>query len=620
MTKINILDKNTYNKIAAGEVVERPSSVVKELIENSIDANATKIDIEIENGGKSLIKITDDGCGIESDQLKTALLAHATSKIKTAEDIDSVLTLGFRGEAIPSIASVSKLKIISKPKDQKDAYSIECNGGENGYFGINGGSDGTTVIVKDLFFNVPARLKFLKTDKSEESEIISMVSKLMLANPDIAFTLTVNGKNILQTYGDGLESCMVVIYGAKIIDDCFYIETIKNGLKFTGYIGKHYLSKPNSTYQSLFINGRYVNNSTIKSAITNAYAPYMMKRQYPFFVLSIQMPTEIVDVNVHPAKAEVRFINNQIIYGSVFSVVSHVLDGTSKALDIVKNSSIDEITKDKKLSDEIIKEYVKHNDFSEFKKQQYSMRTLEVNDNLGAKSLIDLDFDKPKEPIEDIFAENKAYLERQQKLQESKTVEEQKINLGIVNDLTYIGTALSTYLIFQSGDNLYFVDQHAAHERILYDKFRSTIGSSIAQPLLVPYVFTVNSTEYQNIVDKLDEINSIGIEISEFGNNSFKVSAVPTVLDNIDLKLFFDSILQENNQFKATDLKDVIKDKLATMACRAAIKAGDKLEKSDVDTLIELMKNDMGLRCPHGRPVACLISKTEIEKWFKRIV
>ncbi len=341
---INILSKEIYNKIAAGEVVDRPYSVVKELVENAIDAEATEITVEIEGGGKKKVRVTDNGKGISKEDLPRAYLPHATSKLKSAEDLFTVATLGFRGEALASIAAVSRMKIVSK-RNGENAYSLSSEGGLLGEVGEAAGANGTEVTVENLFFNTPARLKFLKSDMQEEGEVSNMMARFLLSRPKIAFTYYVNGKLKYRSYGDGPESALAAVYGADTVEKCYEISAEKHGIRIYGYLGNQNFSKSNRSYQSLFVNGRFVVNQTVAAAVTNAYGAYLMKRQYPFFVLFLDVPAEIVDVNVHPTKADVRFADNQIIYGCVYSVVSAVLDGNSKALEYlvpVKNSAVQE--------------------------------------------------------------------------------------------------------------------------------------------------------------------------------------------------------------------------------------------------------------------------------------
>ena len=334
MAKINILPAKVYNRIAAGEVVDRPYSVVKELIENALDAGATEIEISIEKGGKQLIRVVDNGCGIGRDDLHSAFLPHATSKIAKAEDLENILTLGFRGEAVASIAAVSKMTITSKTAEG-ECYSLTSNGGELSEITQVAGENGTDVCVEMLFFNTPVRLSFLKSDKAEETEITNFVSRFILNRADVSFTYYVDGKKVLQSFGGGEEEAIVGVYGASILQNCYEIRAEKHGIKIRGYIGNQNFSKPNKSYQSVFLNGRYVVNATVSAAMMGAYKSYLMKRQYPFYVLYIDVPTQIVDVNVHPNKIDVRFADNQMIYGCLYSVVAAVLDGQSKALEYI---------------------------------------------------------------------------------------------------------------------------------------------------------------------------------------------------------------------------------------------------------------------------------------------
>ena len=330
--KINLLTADVYNRIAAGEVVDRPYSVVKELVENAIDAGATEITVEVLQGGKKLVRITDNGCGIEKEDLKSAFLPHATSKLKHADDLEHIATLGFRGEAVASIAAVSDMKIVSKTAEG-EAYSLSCNCGVMGEPARDGGANGTCVTVENLFRNTPARLKFLKSDGQEEADIANMVTRFILSRPEISFTYFTEGRVKYRSFGDGLRSALAVVYGAKTLADCYEISADKHGIRLSGFIGNQNFSKPNRNYQSLFVNGRYVVNQTVSTAVAGAYGEYLMKRQYPFYVLFLEVPPEIVDVNVHPNKADVRFADNRVIYGSVYSVLSAVLDGNSRALE-----------------------------------------------------------------------------------------------------------------------------------------------------------------------------------------------------------------------------------------------------------------------------------------------
>jgi len=623
--KINLLSSKIYNRIAAGEVVERPFSVVKELVENSIDSGADNIQIEIENGGISSIKITDNGCGIEKSELKKALLPHATSKISKLDDLDNICSLGFRGEALSSIASVSKITIISKPKDQELGGTISCDGGDFNDISDCVTLDGTTIIVNNLFYNTPVREKFLKSERSEENEITATVSRFIMGNPSISFKYIVDGKTIYNSFGDGFDSAIACIYGIDTISNCYYIDAEKNGIKINGYIGKHNFTKGNRSYQTTFVNGRYVVNQTISSSISNAYSSYLMKRQYPFYVLRITLPTEIVDVNVHPNKLDVRFANNQIVYGALYSVISKVLDGSSEVLNIVKTNTDNN---DKNTDDNIVN-YATHNANKNDIKPKFEPLVLNESKSIkfNEEEFKTKETQNSNNDVIDIFAENKLYLEKieKEKIERLNNNNNNSIvqdNITSLKEIRFVGQVLNTYLVFEDGIDLYFADQHAAHEKILFDKLNQSLTNAniISQPLLLPFVLNVNSSEFDFLLSKIDLLNSIGIEISEFGINAFKVSAIPSCLIDMNLKNFFDDILNDLTSLRNLTVNDLLIEKLAQKACKSAIKSGDKLSQLEIDTLLEKLKENIGLKCPHGRPVVIKITRMEIDKWFKRIV
>lgn len=637
--KINLLTADVYNRIAAGEVVDRPYSVVKELIENAIDAGATEIAVEIEKGGKKLVKVTDNGSGIEKDDLPHAYHPHATSKLKKAEDLEVIATLGFRGEAIASIASVSRMNIVSKTKEG-EAHSLSCTGGVLGTVCPAGGANGTCVTVEDLFYNTPARLKFLKSDGQEEGDVTGMISRFILSRPEIAFNFTADGKVKYRSFGDGLQSALAVVYGADILRNCYEISADKHGIRLRGYIGNQNFSKANRSYQSLFVNGRYVINQTVSAAVTNAYASYLMKRQYPFYVLFLDVPPEIVDVNVHPNKADVRFADNQIIYGSVYSVVSAVLDGNSRALEYLVSSDLPE-ARIQSTAKEIVTPAVTAAEKHAAKNEAAVSQTPPVLNMTLEEAKKELSFDIPptggRTPVgrdfftpnvmevhspkpstvraqEDFFEENKRFL-----AEKEKKAEQEKL---YVRSLAFKGELFRTYLIYESGDAAYLIDQHAAHERLIYDRLRDRCERRdvISQPMLLPYILNVNAQEFSFLEKNLPLLSELGFEIGEFGDNSFKVSAVPADLKNIDLEEFFGEVLSSMESLRAVKLADILKDKLATAACKAAVKGGEVLTDEEVRALMEKMGGNMGLKCPHGRPVAVKVSRTELEKLFKRIV
>lgn len=619
MSKINVLSSKIFNRIAAGEVIERPASVVKELVENSIDAKAKNVTIEIQGGGLSFIKITDDGVGIDKNDLKLAVLPHATSKISNLSDLDCIETLGFRGEALASVAAVSKLSITSKPLTQSVAANIYIEGGVIGDVFDAAGADGTEITVSNLFFNAPVRAKFLKSERSEENEIMQTVARFIMGNYNVSFKLIVDGKVVLQSFGDGMESAFVSVNGVDAVNNCFYLETEKNGIVISGYIGKHNFTKSNRSYQTVFINGRYVVNQTVSSAISNAYSSYLMKRQYPFYVLNISIPANAVDVNVHPNKIDVRFINNQIIYGSVYSVVSKVLDGTSEILSILSaekkdddslNNKFQKTDNDIKITNNIGKDYVLHNTTDTI------FDSIKVSDSNNIKSEI-LSQQVSPQKNDSIFLENKVYLE---KLANEQKIKQQSIE--IKKELRLIGQALNTFLILEDGESLYLIDQHAAHERLLFDKLNASLikFDVISQPLLIPYNLSVNAMEYDFLLERLGALKNMGIEIDEFGLNTFRITSIPVVLADINLDKFFKDVLSDLNELKSITLSSLLMERLAQKACKSAIKSGDGLSDNEIKTLVDALKGNLGLKCPHGRPIAVKISRTEIDKWFKRIV
>ena len=681
MSKINILSAQVYNRIAAGEVVDRPYSVVKELVENAIDAGATEIEIYVEGGGKQLIRVVDNGGGISRDDLHAAFLPHATSKIAKADDLERIMTLGFRGEAVASIAAVSKMTITSKVSGE-NCYRLTSDGGKLGEIVEAAGGDGTDVSVEMLFFNTPVRLGFLKSDKSEETDITNFVSRFILNRPDISFRYYVGGKRILQSFGGGEEEAVVGVYGASILKDCYKIDASKHGIRLRGYIGNQNFSKPNKTYQSVFLNGRYIINSTISAAVSNAYASYLMKRQYPFYVLYIDMPTEIVDVNVHPNKADVRFADNQTVYGCIYSVISAVLDGQPKALEYLvsdKTAVASEIDAEPEKVVSPKAAPVSAVPFSAPKKE----KPRNAPSNNSAKGVVSFSYEdarrelekvrpskttsmelpfepEPKAeenavPVQSVPAEKKSLRETYADLQVEKNILEvnspeaapavktegnskdffaenkrfleeletkAKQNKIDVSSCAYAGKLFNTYLLYERGDEVYIIDQHAAHERLIFDRLKEQMRTRkvLQQPMLLPYVLNLNAFESAFIREKMENIREMGFDIDEFGNNAFKVSAVPLDLQSIDLALFFNEILGDISGYRSIKLEDLLKDKLATAACKAAVKGGMDLTREETDRLFRLMDGNMGLKCPHGRPVVVKMTKTELEKMFKRIV
>ncbi len=696
MSKINILPAKVYNRIAAGEVVERPYSVVKELVENAIDAGATEIEIYVEQGGKQLVRVVDNGSGIERDDLHAAFLPHATSKIATADDLNNVMTLGFRGEAVASIASVSKMTITSKTENGK-CYRLTSDGGVLGEITEAAGEKGTEVRVEMLFFNTPVRLGFLKSDKAEEADITTFVSRFILSRSDIAFTYYVNDKKVLQSFGGGDEEAFVSVYGAEILSKCYKIDAERNGMRVRGYIGNQNFYKPNKSYQSVFLNGRYISNNTISSAVSGAYMNYLMKRQYPFYVLYIKLAPGTVDVNVHPNKSDVRFIDNHYIYGNLIKILSSVLDGNAAALDYVVQDQVAEPMPDEKptqaktLSESILngekagaelgyatmtyeqaqKEIMESRPVIPPKKEEvdYSkMKGVTLREDIGpytgklrymrpymdkqipipkvkdpeklAKKFPDLHFERSylvfgdsqadsstvdgapsvENGVEngaetDYFMENKRYLEELENKSKQNKID--------VLNCTYAGKLFNTYLVYERADELYIIDQHAAHERLIFNRLTEQMKNKQTleqQTMLVPYEIKLNAFESAFMRERLEDIRQMGFDITEYSENLFKVYAVPMELQTIDLGKFFNDVLAEINGYRAIKLEEILKDKLASAACKAAVKGGMDLTRGEIDELFKLMDGDMGLKCPHGRPVVVKMTKKQLEKMFKRIV
>ena len=559
---------------------------------------------------------------------------------------------------------------------------MTSDGGKLGEIVEAAGGDGTDVSVEMLFFNTPVRLGFLKSDKSEETDITNFVSRFILNRPDISFRYYVGGKRILQSFGGGEEEAVVGVYGASILKDCYKIDASKHGIRLRGYIGNQNFSKPNKTYQSVFLNGRYIINSTISAAVSNAYASYLMKRQYPFYVLYIDMPTEIVDVNVHPNKADVRFADNQTVYGCIYSVISAVLDGQPKALEYLvsdKTAVASEIDAEPEKVVSPKAAPVSAVPFSAPKKEKPRNAPL----NNSAKGVVSFSYEdarrelekvrpskttsmelpfepEPKAeenavPVQSVPAEKKSLRETYADLQVEKNILEvnspeaapavktegnskdffaenkrfleeletkAKQNKIDVSSCAYAGKLFNTYLLYERGDEVYIIDQHAAHERLIFDRLKEQMRTRkvLQQPMLLPYVLNLNAFESAFIREKMENIREMGFDIDEFGNNAFKVSAVPLDLQSIDLALFFNEILGDISGYRSIKLEDLLKDKLATAACKAAVKGGMDLTREETDRLFRLMDGNMGLKCPHGRPVVVKMTKTELEKMFKRIV
>ena len=657
MAIINILEPSVFNKIAAGEVVDRPASIVKELVENSIDAGSTMIVVEIENGGISCIEVSDNGCGIEKSEVKKAFLPHSTSKIKTAEDLEDIVTLGFRGEALASIAAVSQVTLITKHNQDETGTQIEVSGGEFGEQIDKGSPCGTYIKVKNLFYNIPVRQRFLKKPKQEESEVSEIISRLILANPEVAIKFIADGKIVYNSNGKSLSDAIYAVYGANTLQNLIHISNEKDDLIIDGYIGKPSFTKPNRTYQTVIINGRYVTSPLINAALSRVYEDYMLKRAYPFYVLNIQMPPEMVDVNVHPNKKEVKFQDSQQIFGFVLHTVDDAL--------IESRNNINENEPSRLKADEI---FSKNNSYNDEQKcalsdenNTYSDDKTGVSDDFIQKDtdLINLEnsinalsnitfmqnFNTTpniSESSNDVMSEiildklnnisqlgqplepDKKEIEKFQ----PKPILNQFMFKNIEGDLSrqevkIVGKIFNTFIIVEVSEKVYIIDQHAAHERMLYDSLLLSLKKveTCAQPLLLPYMLEVNNKEKQFILDNLENIEKLGFEIELFGNNSFKISTIPYNLPDLQISEFFSKVLQDMDTILNLKDKDLVLEHLAQTACKHAVKGGDDLKDEEIWALLsKVATQGVQLQCPHGRPFVIELKRSDVDKWFKRIV
>ena len=629
MKKINILTKSVYNKIAAGEVVDRPYSVVKELVENSLDAEATEIEIHIENGGKQLVKVIDNGTGIERDDMRAAFFPHATSKIATAEDIESILTLGFRGEALASISAVSKVELTSVTTGNP-AFKVKCVDGNVGAVEPAALEKGTEISVMDLFYNVPARAKFLREDKKEEHDITNLVTRFILGKPEVAFRYYVDGKLVLQSDGDGFDEAVARVYGAKTISKCYKINVDENNIKIYGFIGNQNFFKPNKTYQTTFLNGRYIINNTINTAVARCYATYAMKRQYPFYVLNFEVNPKFVDVNVHPNKMDVRLLNWHSVFSLIYSALTNILDGTASAAKFVTESvRMPEI---KSTAQGVISEIPSFQPVSFSSKPQTQDIPIAQDGDKKEKKYYDPyaqelipDFNPNQKEKHLICVSNDSLPTglgldpRIDEAYERRKYEQQMIDY---ESYKYKGNLFNTYLLYEVRDTVYIIDQHAAHERLIYDRLREKIAERKieTQILLEPYLFSGNVQENEFIENNFRLIRSLGFDLKPFGTSAYRVDAVPVDLQHINIEEFFNELLADLKNLSEIKLEDILKDKIAMTACKHAVKGGMQLSEEEVNKLFEMLKGNMGLKCPHGRPVCVSLEKKDLEKMFKRIV
>ena len=645
MKRINILDEHTANKIAAGEVVERPASVVKELVENSIDANSKNITVEINEGGLSLIKIIDDGNGINRDDIEVAFLPHATSKISKVEDIYNISTLGFRGEALASIASISKISLKSKTSDADNGSEIILEAGKKLSLQEAGLNNGTIMEVKDLFYNVPARKKFLKSISRESSLINDIVTRIALSNPDISIKVFNNDKKVINTYGTGNLKDVI---GKNVYDNILYFEGSRGDITVHGYIGKEEIAKGSRNHQSIFVNSRYIKNKTIIAAVENAFKSFSVINKFPFVVIFIDLPPELVDVNIHPTKAEIKFNDERAVFKVIFDSIHSVLrEDAFNKFNSVKNET-----------SKFVEEKVEKIEFNILSEDEYNTsktKTEIISDE--PKKEIDIKSMYNSVEISDIEREEELYnklksininnfnksskedsyeVNNEMVSNEAVTVINEDNNFKYCNakdeinykeakfpKLRVIGQFSKMYILAEYQTDLYIVDQHAAHEKILFEKYFKDIeeGTIVVQQLLVPTILDLSLEDYAYYEENNKVFSGAGFVIEHFGGETISIKEVPYFLGKLDSKKLFMEILDNLKGLGSGKTSEVKLNKIASMACRSAVKANDYLNHDEMEKLIEDLRyiNDP-FYCPHGRPIIIKFTEYELNKKFRRII
>lgn len=628
MGNIILLDQATIDKIAAGEVVERPSSIVKELVENAIDAGSTAITVEIKDGGISFIRISDNGCGIAPSDIRTAFLRHATSKIRSVEDLLTIHSLGFRGEALSSISAVSMVELLTKTKDSVCGVRYVIEGGKEKSLEEAASPDGTTFFVRNLFYNTPARKKFLKSSMTEAGYIHELMIRLALSHPEISFKFMNNGQTKLHSAGNHSPKDVIYqVYGRDICGNLVEIDKEENGVHIKGYIGKPSVFRGNRNYETYFVNGRYIKSSIIAKAIEDSYKGYLMQHQYPFCVLHFELNGKDFDVNVHPSKMELRFANQQGLYDFVFRALREGLnrreyipevtaEGPKKAA-VQKNAE--------KPAAEPVKKPVtpKERNLDYFLAQ---MRERVKADYAGRenKSPYQPKFEKKQQTI----AEERTLYNASEKKEPAKT---QQIELPTkkllaeenIREHKIIGQLFETYWLVEFDEKLFIIDQHAAHEKVLYERTLKGLKSKehTSQMLNPPMVLSLSMQEEALLKKYKGQFTELGYEIEHFGGMEYQICAVPGNLYNINKKELFIELLDNLGELSGKNNPDLILERIASMSCKAAVKGNMKLSFMEIESLIkELLTLENPYQCPHGRPTIISMSKYEIEKKFKRIV
>lgn len=643
---INILDKDTIDKIAAGEVVERPASIVKELLENSIDAGSSLVTVEIKNGGIDLIRITDNGCGIPSREVKKAFLRHATSKIVSDKDLISIKSLGFRGEALSSIAAVSRCEMITKTRDELTGVRYYIEGGREVEYEEIGAPDGTSIIIRDIFYNTPARRKFLKTASTEGAHISELVEKLAMANTEIAFKFISNGQIKLQTNGSGnLKDIVYQLYGKEISKALCNVDYEKNGIKIRGVVARPEVTRSSRSLENIFVNGRYIKDNIISKAVEDGFGDRLMQHQYPFCALNFDL--DGVDVNVHPRKMEVRFSDRNFVYDNTKEAVEEIFVTQSA----VREVPVGKTSNEKKVFVNTPEPFEnKRRDMSEMpeKVSQYKYEdvTKDTLHSTGSDDEIKWTLPKenmynPKDDMSFIKDENKTGADSytgdfsRQSIKEVKNIVADTKSSDIKpSQLSFfeseskkymkvIGQVFDTYWIVQLENEMYIIDQHAAHEKVMYERLlkESKANKLSSQMINPPIIVTLTDLEQNVLNEHMDEFRGIGFDIEEFGGKEYKINAIPNIFPSIPKAELFNEMLSDSTNYDVISPSELILAKVASMSCKAAIKGNMRISLLEANELFdELLSLDNPYNCPHGRPTVIKMNKQEIEKKFKRIV
>ena len=629
MANIQVLDQITIDKIAAGEVIERPASIVKELVENAIDAGASAVTVEIKEGGISFIRITDNGCGIPREEVPLAFLRHSTSKIRTVEDLSTVASLGFRGEALSSIAAISQVELITKTRECVLGTRYLIEGGKEKKIEDAGAKDGTTFLIHQLFYNTPARRKFLKTAMTEASHVNELMIRLALSHPEVSFEFINNGQSKLHTSGNGrLKDVIYQVFGREVTQNLLEVDEAIPGLKVTGYIGKPLISRGNRNYENYYINGRYVKSNIIAKAIEDAYKDFTMQHKYPFTVLHFVMDGNDLDVNVHPTKMELRFSRQQDVYNFVYMAVKNALSEREliPRVELPEAKPVPTPVKEERNLDYFMKKMQErvtsyHNQQSQAEvKDIYAVHreTQQVDRIREAANYRKVQENKLKPDV------SKTEETVQEKPEQLNLFEEKLLSKESVVEHKIIGQLFDTYWLVEFHDQLYIIDQHAAHERVLYEKTLQGMKTRefTSQYLSPPIILNLSMQEEEVLKEHMDTFANIGFEIEAFGGDSYAVRAIPDNLFGIAKKELLIEMLDSLVEGISSSIApDMIAEKVASMSCKAAVKGNSRLSYKEVEELIkELLKLDNPYHCPHGRPTIIAMTKQELEKKFKRIV